>query len=137
RMRVSQLCSEMHYLQINDAIDRIADNDLLFYARNDDGSPGADLIRTCMRYTTHIWPCLTSLTDHISKLKAPHFAVITALIALDKPGRSGWKSISDTTSYLRHQENSYVSICQGLSLAICILERLDEEYILNLLTDLE
>src|SRR5207247_1497359 len=50
---------------------------------------------------------------------------------------NGWKSLPVTTSYSRHRENSYVSICQGLSLAICILERLDEEYILNLLTDLE
>lgn len=137
RMSVSQLCPEMHDLTITDALDRIATNDLIFYYWNNDSSPEADLVRTCMGYTIRVWPCLAFLIGHISKLKAPHFAVIAALLALDKPSRSELKSMPVSRSYSQHPEDSYVNICQDLSLAIRILERLDEEYILNLLTDLE
>ncbi len=136
RMSVSQRCSEMHDIPIATALDRIAENDLLFYYWNNDDSLEAHLVRTCAGYTIRVWPCLTFLTAYIAKLRAPHFAVMAALIALDKPGRSEWESIPVTKSYAHLPKDSYVSMCQDLSLAIRLLERLEED-ILNLLAELE
>ena len=109
RMSVSQLDCEIHHLPINDAIDRIADNDLIVNALNDNDSPEVNLVRTCMKYTICVWPYLISLTDHISELKSPHFAVIAALIALEKSGRSEWKSLPLTKSYAEDPEDSFVN----------------------------
>ncbi len=137
RINVSQRCTEMHDVSITTALDRIATNDLLFYYWNNDGSPEAHLVRTCAGYILRVWPCLTFLTGYTSKLRVPHFAVMAALIALDKPGRGGWEGMPVTKSYAGHPKDSYISICQDLSLAIRILESLNEESILNLLTELE
>lgn len=122
---------------ISDALGQIADNELIFYAVNDDGSPVANLIRTCVGYTIRVWPCLALLGDHISSLESPHFAVVAALISLARPDRNEWRPMPLTPSYASFDsKDSFVAICQDLSLAVGILESLDEEYILGTLTDL-